>query len=271
MIEIFKVILFGIIEGITEWLPISSTGHMILFDEFVKLGVRQEFWEVFLVVIQLGAILAVVILYWNKLFPFTIKNGIHIDKEKFSMWFKIAFASIPAGVIGILWADEFEKLFYNYFSVSLALIVFGILFIIVENHKKGRLSNINKISQITYKAAFIIGCFQTIAAVFPGTSRSGSTIIGALLIGISRNTAAEFSFFLAIPAMFGGSLIKILRMGITFTAQEWILLSIGSIVSFMVSAVVIKLLMSYIRKHDFKVFGWYRIALGIIVILYFMI
>lgn len=271
MLEIIKIIIFGIVEGITEWLPISSTGHMILVDEFIKLDVRPEFWEVFLVVVQLGAIMAVVVLYWNKLFPFTFDKGVKIDKDKFSMWFKILVASVPAGVVGVLWDDVFNKLFYNYVTVAIMLIIFGVLFIVIENLKKGKGSRINSISEITYNAAFIIGIFQLIAAVFPGTSRSGATIIGALLIGVSRTVAAEFTFFLAIPAMFGGSALKLLKAGIAFTTQEWILLVIGMIVAYIVSVWAIKFLMSYIKKHDFKVFGWYRIILGILVLGYFIL
>lgn len=270
MIEILKVIVFGIVEGITEWLPISSTGHMILLDEFVTLDVSPQFWEMFLVVIQLGAILAVVVLYWNQLFPFTFNKGIKIDTDTFSMWFKILVASIPAGVVGILWEDQFNTWFYNYFTVAIMLIVFGILFIVIEKFRKNQSSKVNSIAQITYKIAFFIGIFQTIAAVFPGTSRSGATIIGALLIGVSRTVAAEFTFFLAIPAMFGGSAIKLLKFGFVFTSQEIILLLIGTIVAFIVSIWVIKFLMTYIKKHDFTAFGWYRIALGILVLLYFI-
>lgn len=269
MLEILKVILFGIVQGVTEWLPISSTGHMILLDQFIKLDVRPEFWDIFLVIIQLGSIMAVVVLYWNRLFPFTFKEGFKIDKEKFSMWFKILFASIPAGIVGVLWDDVFTRLFYNYITVAIMLILFGILFIVVERYKKDKPSKINSISEITYNAAFMIGIFQTIAAVFPGTSRSGATIIGALMIGLSRTVATEFTFFLAIVAMFGGSALKLLKAGIIFTTQEIILLLIGMIVAFIVSIWVIKMLLSYIKKNDFTIFGWYRIALGIIVLLLF--
>lgn len=273
MLEILKAILFGIVEGITEWLPISSTGHMILLDEFVKLNVRPEFWEMFLVVVQLGAIMAVVVLFWKKLFPFTIEkgNGIKPDKEKFSMWFKILVASIPAGVIGILFDDQFNELFYNYTTVAVMLILFGILFLVVEKFNKGKTPRVDAISDITYKAAFFIGVFQMIAAVFPGTSRSGATIIGALLIGISRTTAAEFTFFLAIPAMFGGSALKLLKFGLGFSGNELLILIIGMAVAFVVSMWAIKFLMSYIKKHDFKIFGWYRIVLGLLVLGYFLL
>lgn len=270
-IEILKAILFGVVEGITEWLPISSTGHMILVDEFIKLNVTPEFLEMFLVVIQLGAIMAVVVLYWNKLFPFKMKPKVQIDKDKFVMWFKILVASIPAGVVGILWDDELNALFYNYTTVAIMLILFGVLFIVVENNRKGKSSKVNSIADITYRDALIIGVFQLIAAAFPGTSRSGATIVGALLLGISRTTAAEFTFFLAIPAMFGGSALKLLKFGFSFTSAEMMILGIGMIVAFIVSILAIKFLMGYIKKHDFKAFGWYRIVLGILVLGYFML
>lgn len=271
IIELIKAVLFGIVEGITEWLPISSTGHMILFDEFIKLDVSSEFLEMFLVVIQLGAILAVVVLFWKKLFPFTFNHGIQIDKEKFTMWFKILVASIPAGVVGILWDDELNALFYNYTTVAIMLILFGILFIVIENKNKGSHARVNSIANITYQAAFVIGVFQLIAAVFPGTSRSGATILGALLIGVSRTVATEFTFFLAVPAMFGGSAIKLLKFGFDFTGEELLILFVGMAVAFVVSILAIKFLVGYIKQHDFKVFGWYRIVLGILVLGYFML
>lgn len=261
-IEILKTILIGIVEGVTEWLPVSSTGHMILLDEFIRLDVTPEFLEIFLVVIQLGAILAVVVMFWKTIFPFHFKGGFGVEKEKIIMWLKILVASIPAGVIGILFDDYFNAWFYNYWTVAIMLIVFGILFIWIENAHKNKLPKVNDISAITYKAAFIIGVFQLIAAVFPGTSRSGATIIGALLLGISRTTAAEFTFFLAIPAMFGGSAIKLAKFGMAFTSSELLILILGMAVAFVVSMLSIKFLMSYVKKHDFKVFGWYRIVLG---------
>ncbi len=270
-LEILKAILYGIVEGITEWLPVSSTGHMILLDQLVKLDVSPDFWEMFLVVIQLGAILAVVVLFWNKIFPFHFRNGVKIDKPKFIMWFKILVASIPAGVVGILWDDELNVLFYNYFTVAVMLILVGVLFILIENYNRKRKPRVNSIGEITYSAAFIIGVFQLVAAVFPGTSRSGATIIGALLLGISRTVAAEFTFFLAIPAMFGGSAIKLLKFGFDFTGMELAILLVGMIVAFVVSVLVIRFLMGYIKKHDFKVFGWYRIVLGIIVLIFFLV
>lgn len=284
VIELLKVIFLGVVEGITEWLPISSTGHMILVDEFIQLNMSDNFKEMFFVLIQLGAILAVVILFWNDIFPFTLNKEIDkskekfflwrlsfVDKEKFIMWFKILVASVPAGIVGVLWDDELNRLFYNFQTVAVMLILFGILFILIENYNKGKSAQITSIAQINYKAAFIIGVFQLIAAVFPGTSRSGATIVGALLIGISRTTAAEFTFYLAIPAMFGASLLKLLKFGFDFTKTEMSVLLIGMAVAFGVSVLAIKFLMGYIKKHDFKVFGWYRIVLGGIVLAYYWI
>ena len=271
IIELIKVFILGVVEGITEWLPISSTGHMILVDEFIKLDVSAEFLEMFLVVIQLGAILAVIFLYFDKLMPFDYRHGWKVKKDTFSMWFKIIFACLPAAVVGILFDDQLNELFYNPLTVAIALIVFGILFIFIENYNKGRSSKINSISEITYNTALIIGIFQLIAAIFPGTSRSGATIVGALLIGVSRTVAAEFTFFLAVPVMLGASLLKIVKFGFAFTSYELILLIFGMAVAFVVSMITIKFLMSNIKKHDFKVFGWYRIILGIIVLVYFMI
>ena len=268
-IEILKSMFLGIVEGITEWLPISSTGHMILLNEFVTLDVSPEFWDMFLVVIQLGAILAVVVLFWGKLFPFKFKQKPVVQKDIFDMWFKIIAACIPAAVVGLLFDEQLEALFYNPVSVSIALIVFGIAFIFIENKNKTLQPRITELSQITYKTAMIIGLFQLIAAVFPGTSRSGATIIGALLIGVSRTVAAEFTFFLAIPVMLGASLLKILKFGLSFSGAEALILLVGMAVAFIVSVIVIRFLMGYIKKHDFKVFGWYRIVLGILVLLYF--
>lgn len=269
MIEILKAILFGIVEGITEWLPISSTGHMILLNEFVKLDVSPDFWEMFLVVIQLGAILAVVVLFWGKLFPFKFKQKPVVQKDIFGMWFKIIAACIPAAVVGVLFDEQLETLFYNPVSVSIALIVFGVAFIVIENKNKELQPKVTELSQITYKTAMIIGLFQLIAAIFPGTSRSGATILGALLIGVSRTVAAEFTFFLAIPVMLGASLLKIVKFGFSFTGPEAVILLVGMAVAFIVSVIVIRFLMGYIKKHDFKVFGWYRIVLGILVLGYF--
>ena len=273
MIEILKAILFGVVEGITEWLPISSTGHMILLNEFVTLDVSKEFWDMFLVVIQLGAILAVVLLFWNKIFPFNFnkEKGGFIKKDLFVMWFKIVVACLPAAVVGILFDDILEEKLQNYVVVAIFLILFGILFIFVENWNKNKKPKINSIAEITYTTAVLIGVFQLIAAIFPGTSRSGATILGALLIGVSRTVAAEFTFFLAIPVMFGASLLKIIKFGFSFTGMEVAILLTGMIVSFLVSVFVIRFLMDYIKKHDFKIFGWYRIVLGIVILGYFFL
>ncbi len=272
MIEILKAILFGVVEGITEWLPVSSTGHMILLNEFVKLDVSPEFWEMFLVVIQLGAIMAVVLLFWKKIFPFDLtgkgKDGF-LKKDIWVMWFKVLVACVPAMIYGILLDDLLEPYLYNATVVSVMLILVGIAFIFIENWNKGRRPAVRRMSRLTYRDAAIIGLFQLIAAILPGTSRSGATIIGALLIGVSRVVAAEFTFYLAIPVMFGASLLKLLKFGFSFTGSEAMLLIIGMLVAFAVSMFVISFLMSYIKKHDFKVFGWYRIVLGMIVLGYF--
>lgn len=269
MIELLKAILFGIVEGITEWLPVSSTGHMIILDEFIKLDCTPEFLEMFLVVIQLGAILAVVILFWNKIFPFQFKDKTKplIEMDKIMLWMKIVVACIPAAIVGILFDDVLDALFYHTMPVALALIIFGVAFIVVERRNKGKKAKVKTLDDITFQTAFMIGIFQLIAAVFPGTSRSGATIVGALLIGVSRSVAAEFTFFLAIPVMFGASLLKLVKFGLSFTAMEAGILIIGMLVSFFVSVFVIKFLMDYIKKHDFQVFGWYRIILGAIVII----
>ena len=269
MIELLKAILFGIVEGITEWLPVSSTGHMIILDEFIKLDCTPEFLEMFLVVIQLGAILAVVILFWNKIFPFQFKDKTKplIEMDKIMLWMKIVVACIPAAIVGILFDDVLDALFYHAMPVALALIIFGVAFIVVERRNKGKKAKVKTLDDITFQTAFMIGIFQLIAAVFPGTSRSGATIVGALLIGVSRSVAAEFTFFLAIPVMFGASRLKLAKFGLSFTAMEAGILIIGMLVSFFVSVFVIKFLMDYIKKHDFQVFGWYRIILGAIVII----
>lgn len=269
IIEILKAVLFGLVEGITEWLPISSTGHMILLDEFVQLDVSEEFLSMFLVVIQLGAILAVVVLYFGKLWPFSRKEKFFIKKDTFSMWFKILFACIPAAVVGILYEDELDAMFYNYQTVAMSLIIFGILFIVIEWQNRDMKIRVNSISEISYPIALWIGVFQLIAAVFPGTSRSGATILGAIMAGVSRTVAAEFTFFLAVPVMLGASLLKIVKFGFAFTSEELILLGVGMVVAFAVSIAVIKLLLGYIRRHSFTVFGWYRIALGCVVLAYF--
>ncbi|MCR5784013.1 MAG: undecaprenyl-diphosphate phosphatase [Eubacterium sp.] len=270
MTEILKAIIFGIVEGITEWLPVSSTGHMILLNEFLPLNMSQEFYDMFLVVIQLGAIMAVVLTFWNSLWPFSFKKGESVlRKDVWQMWFKIVVSCIPAVIVEFTIGDYIEEMFYNYKTVAIMLILFGIFFIIAELRNENRKPKINSISEITYMTAFIIGCFQLIAAIFPGTSRSGATILGALLIGVSRTVAAEYTFFLAVPVMFGASLIKIIKYGFSFTSLEAAVLITGMVVAFIVSMIIIKFLMGYIKKHDFKVFGYYRIVLGAAVLFYF--
>lgn len=269
-IEILKAIILGIIEGITEWLPISSTGHMILADEFIQLNTSDAFKEMFFVVVQLGAIMAVVVLFWNKLFPFSLKDKkLEIKKDIFDSWFKVIVAALPAAVIGLLFDDMLNAIFYNYQTVALMLIIYGILFIIVENRNKNRVPKVETLEALTYKTALMIGLFQVLALI-PGTSRSGATIIGAILIGTSRFVAAEFTFFLAIPVMVGASLLKLLKFGLAFTGSELTILLVGMFVAFIVSVLAIKFLMGYIKKHDFKAFGYYRIVLGIIVLAYFL-
>ncbi|MCI5996335.1 MAG: undecaprenyl-diphosphate phosphatase [Blautia sp.] len=269
VIELLKAILFGIVEGVTEWLPISSTGHMIILDELIRLNVTEEFLSMFLVVIQLGAILAVVLLFWNQLFPFSLKKKPHVKKDIFQMWFKILVSCLPAAVVGLLFEEQLDALFYNYQTVAVMLILFGVAFIWIENRNAGKSAKITSIGEISFQTAFWIGMFQLIAAVFPGTSRSGATILGGIMLGLSRTVAAEFTFFLAVPVMFGASLLKIVKFGFDFSAPEMMILLTGMTVAFVVSVLVIKFLMSYIRKHDFKVFGWYRILLGIAVLAFF--
>lgn len=272
MLEILKAFILGLVEGITEWLPVSSTGHMILVDEFIKLNVSDEFRSMFLVVIQLGAILAVVVMFWKKLWPFGVQEKkLLIKKPIFTMWFKVLVACIPAAIVGFLFDEQLEALFYNWQTVSIMLILVGICFIVIENYNKKRTPKINSIAEITYPIAFYIGLFQLIAAIFPGTSRSGATIVGALLLGVSRTVAAEFTFFLAVPVMFGASALKLVQYGFSYTGQEIAILLVGLVTAFVVSLFIIKFLMSYIKKHDFKVFGWYRIVLGVVVIGYFAI
>lgn len=273
MIEILKSIIYGIVEGITEWLPVSSTGHMILLEEIMPMNVSKSFWSMFLVVIQLGAILAVVLLYWNKIFPFKkTREGKYVSvKSIWILWSKILVATIPAAVIGLALDDWIDEHLYNGFAVAIMLILVGVAFIYVENRNKDMRPTVNSLSALSYKDALIIGLFQVIAAVLPGTSRSGATIIGGLLIGVSRAVAAEFTFFLAIPVMFGASLLKLVKFGFAFSFLEFFILIIGMLVALVVSIFVIRFLMSYIKKHDFKVFGWYRIVLGIIVLIFFAI
>ena len=268
--EWIKTIIYGIVEGITEWLPISSTGHMILLEKIMPMKVSSDFWEMYLVVIQLGAILAVVLMFWNQLWPFCSKEKGYIKKDTFSMWFKIIVACVPAAVVELVWGDQLEAAFYHYQVVALMLILVGIVFLIVERWNKERDAKVTTIAQITYRAAFMIGMFQLIAALFPGTSRSGATIIGGLVIGLSRTVAAEFTFFLAIPVMFGASLLKLIKFGFAFTPAEILTLVTGVVVAFFVSIIAIKFLMGYIKKHDFKAFGWYRIVLGALVLVYFI-
>lgn len=270
IIEILKTILIGIVEGITEWLPVSSTGHMILLEEFVKLNMTEEFMEMFNVVIQLGAILAVVVLFFPKLWPFTTKDKGWIKKDTWMMWFKVVVAVLPAAVLGILFDDMLDEMFYNFQTVAVTLIVYGVLFIVVENWNKGRRPRIRSIKDMTFQTAFFIGMFQVLSLI-PGTSRSGATILGAIILGCSRYIAAEFSFFLAIPVMFGASLLKMLKFGWVMNSAEIIILLVGMVTAFIVSMVSIKFLMGYVKKHDFKFFGYYRIVLGIIVLAYFIV
>ena len=278
--DIIKSIILGIIEGITEWLPISSTGHLIIADEFIKLGMTDEFMEMFNVVIQLGAILAVVVIFWNKMWPFTADktkgynyitkgNGL-IKKDVMDMWFKVIAAMLPAAIVGIPFDNYFEKHFHNWQMVSAALIAYGVLFIVIEKINKSRKPKVNSIPELSYKTALLIGCFQALSLI-PGTSRSGSTILGAMILGVSRVAGAEFSFFLAVPVMFGASLIKLLKFGFAFTGMEIAVLAVGTLTSFIVSVFAVKFLMNYVRRHDFSAFGYYRIILGAAVILYFLI
>ena len=273
MIEILKSILYGIVEGITEWLPISSTGHMILLEEIMPMNVSESFWSMFLVVIQLGAILAVVVLYWNKIFPFRKnKEGKYTSvKSIWILWSKILVATIPAAIIGLALDDWIDAHLYNGFVVAIMLILVGVAFIYIENRNKDMRPSVNSLSALSYKDALIIGLFQVVAAILPGTSRSGATIIGGWMIGVSRAVAAEFTFFLAIPVMFGASLLKLVKFGFAFSVLEFFVLVIGIVVAFVVSIFVIRFLMSYIKKHDFKVFGWYRIVLGAFVLIFFAI
>jgi len=268
--DVLRAILFGIVEGITEWLPVSSTGHLILLNQFVHMDVSAEYMEMFDVVIQLGAILAVVLVFWKKLWPFDLckKQGkTLIKKGALPMWIKILISCVPAAVIGLLWDDLFNALFYNPVVVALALIIVGAGFIVMEQLHKNKEPRAEGIDQITYVQALLIGLFQVLAAIFPGTSRSGATIMGALLLGLSRKTAAEYSFFLAVPVMVGASLLKLVKFGFAFSGIELLLLGVGMLVSFGVSLLVIGFLMDYIRKHDFKAFGYYRIVLGTAVLI----
>lgn len=270
ILEMLKVILLGIVEGITEWLPISSTGHMILVDEFIKLNVSDAFKEMFLVVIQLGAILAVCILYFHKLNPFSPKKTPVEKKETFRLWGKVIVGCLPAAIIGLPFNDQIDALFYNPQTVAFTLILYGILFIVVENYNKKRTPTMTTLESVSVKTAFLIGCFQ-ILALIPGTSRSGATILGAVLIGTSRYVAAEYSFFLSIPVMFGASLLKMVKFGFHYTGYEVAVLLVGMVVAFVVSILAIKFLLNYVKKNDFKAFGVYRIVLGILVAGHFLL
>jgi undecaprenyl-diphosphatase len=268
ILEIFKAVFLGIVEGITEWLPISSTGHMILVEEFIQLNASAEFKEMFFVVIQLGAILAVAILYFDRLNPFAARKSPYERQNTMKIWYKVIIGVLPAGILGVLFDDWLNAKFYNYLTVALMLILYGILFIVIENRNKGRFSRINTINDLTYKTALLIGMFQVLSLI-PGTSRSGATILGAIILGTSRHLAAEFSFFLSIPVMFGASAFKLAKFGFSFTGLEIAILLTGMAVAFVVSILAIKFLLGYIRNNDFKAFGWYRIALGLLVIAYF--
>lgn len=271
IIEIIKLIFLGIVEGITEWLPISSTGHMLLVDEFVSLNFSENFKEMFFVVIQLGAIIAVVVMFWNKMWPFQFKDKSQpkVKMDTINMWLKVVVACIPSAVLGLLFDDLLEKYFGNAVTIAIMLILYGVAFILIENWNKKRTPKVATLNKISYQTAFIIGLFQVLSMI-PGTSRSGATIVGALLIGISRTAAAEFTFFLAVPTMVGASALKLFKFGLNFTGEEIFALVLGMVVAFVVSLLCIKWLMSFIKKHDFKVFGWYRIVLGIIVLVYFL-
>lgn len=270
LVELLKVVFLGVVEGITEWLPISSTGHMLLVDEFLHINMTAEFKEMFLVVIQLGAILAVVILFWGKMWPFRREQQrLSVRWDVISMWCKVVVACVPGAVVTILFDDWIEAHLHTATVIALALILYGAAFILVENWNKHRIPKVKALEDITYWTAFLIGLFQVLS-IIPGTSRSGSTIIGALLIGVSRVAAAEFTFFLAVPVMFGLSFLKLLKFGLVFTGTELVILAVGCVVAFLVSVVVIKFLMGYIKKHDFKIFGWYRIVLGIVVLVLFL-
>lgn len=275
-IELLKALLFGIVEGITEWLPVSSTGHLILLQEFVNFdGVSEGFWEMFEVVVQLGAILAVIVLFWSKIWPFSAKkvNGKRtvLKKNSLLLWAKVIIACLPAAVVGLLFDDIINELFYNPMTVGIMLALVGIAFIVIERLNRSKAPKTESLEDITFSQALIIGIFQLVSAVFPGTSRSGSTILGGLMLGISRTAAAEFTFILGIPVMFGASLLKIVKFGFAFTSLELAVLAAGTVTAFLVSLAVIRFLMDFVRRHSFNVFGWYRIALGAVVIAYFII
>jgi undecaprenyl-diphosphatase len=269
-IELLKAALLGVVEGITEWLPISSTGHMILVEEFIQLSASDAFKEMFFVVIQLGAILAVVLIYFHKLNPIAPSKTRQEKKDTMSIWYKVIVGVLPAAVLGFIFDDWLNDHLYNYMTVAIMLIVYGILFIVIERRNKNHRPSINSFNDLTYRTAFLIGMFQVLSLI-PGTSRSGATILGGILLGSSRFIAAEYSFFLSIPIMFGASLLKLVKFGFAFTGTELAILATGMIVAFVVSVIAIKFLMGYIKNNDFQVFGWYRIVLGVLVIGYFML
>ena len=269
-IELLKAIVLGVVEGVTEWLPISSTGHMILVEQFIKLNTSDAFQEMFRVVIQLGAIMAVVILYFHKLNPLSPRKSLQQKKDTMSIWYKVIVGILPAAIIGIPLDDWLDAHLYNYQTVALMLVIYGILFIVIENIHKGKPSRIQSFKDLSYGTAFLIGMFQVLSLI-PGTSRSGATILGAIILGTSRTIAAEYSFFLSIPVMFGASAIKLLKFGFHFTGLELAILAMGTIVAFVVSIIAIRFLLGYIKRNDFKAFGWYRIVLGVLVMGYFLI
>ena len=279
--EILKAMLFGIVEGITEWLPVSSTGHMILLNELLPLQVSEEFYGLFEVVIQLGAIMAVLMIYWNQIWPFGRRNNKHpmaeegilswVKWDKIELWLKILVACVPAAIVGILFDDVLNELFYGPVCVAIMLILVGAAFIVIETLNADKKPTIKKLSRLDYRTAAFIGLFQLIAAIFPGTSRSGATIVGALLLGVSRKVATEFTFYLAIPVMAGASLLKIVKYDMPISGDEFVLLVVGMLVAYAVSMLVIRRLVDYIKTHDFKIFGWYRIALGVVVLGYFLL
>jgi undecaprenyl-diphosphatase len=268
LVELLKAVILGFVEGITEWLPISSTGHMILVEQFIQLNASALFKEMFFVVIQLGAIMAVVILYFHKLNHFSPQKTSHERKETMAIWYKVVVGVLPAAILGFLFDDWLNENFYNYQTVAVMLVVYGILFIVIENRNKGRISRINDFNDLNYTTAFLIGIFQVLSLI-PGTSRSGATILGAIILGSSRYLAAEFSFFLSIPVMFGASALKLFKFGFSFSSMELAILLMGMVVAFLVSILAIKFLLGYIKNNDFKAFGWYRIGLGFLVIIYF--
>ncbi len=271
LLELIKAVFYGLVEGITEWLPVSSTGHMILFEEFVHFSQSKEFMEMFRVVIQLGAILAVVVLFWDKIWPFTADKSKHyIKKESWVLWFHILVATLPALVLGLLLDDWLDAHFYNFITVAVMLIVYGVLFIVVEKNRKGKRLRVRSLDKLSYRDAFIIGLWQVLAMI-PGTSRSGATIVGGLLLGTTRSVAAEFTFFLAIPVMAGASLLKLLKFGFAFTGTELAVLAVGMVVAFVVSLVAIRFLMGYVKRHSFRIFGIYRILLGVVLLVYYFV